>query len=589
MKKLCIVVLALCTLPSFAAVDENIDKLYNKYVDCYTHQHKEKEFYALSDQLKKYYQKTDQLGSYYKIEMNEAIYLSEHNNPHQGIKKSIEVLNNMKENSFNGLNLVYLSLGTIFESCGNQSIAMHYYQEAIDHTNDHDDRLTIDAYSRMAGLLKLTNPTEASKWNQKYQFLSIEFPSYHHIYLFTEAVIAFAKNNKAAFLAAQKAYFDYREQHSELDNYGVKTMNIMDLTFKGNYKEALQILDSSSNDAELTEITKHDLRQNIYQIQGNLTDAFEEMKKRAWCSDSLMAKLQLHNLQDMATEAQLVKTQKDAAANRMRMMTIILLLAAALIILLAVFNYLRQKSRQNLAEKNEQLKHALSMAEESDKMKTEFVRSVSHEIRTPLNAIMGFADVITTPGLELPEVDRQDLINRINDNTKAITRIVDDMLHASELSSTDYYANEDSILLNQFLSQELYSYRDKVTSKIELIYTTSIINRFTLNSNKKGLEQILTHLIDNAVKFTQSGTIELNCRQSNRGEIVISLTDTGCGIAKDQQEKIFENFYKVDYFQQGIGLGLSVSKKIAQKLGGDLTLDPDYTNGTRFVLTLPIS
>jgi signal transduction histidine kinase len=351
----------------------------------------------------------------------------------------------------------------------------------------------------------------------------------------------------------------------------------------------LQILDSSSNDAELTEITKHDLRQNIYQIQGNLTDAFEEMKKRAWCSDSLMANLQLHNLQDMATEAQLVKTQKDAAANRMRMMTIILLLAAALIILLAVFNYLRQKSRQNLAEKNEQLKHALSMAEESDKMKTEFVRSVSHEIRTPLNAIMGFADVITTPGLELPEVDRQDLINRINDNTKAITRIVDDMLHASELSSTDYYANEDSILLNQFLSQELYSYRDKVTSKIELIYTTSIINRFTLNSNKKGLEQILTHLIDNAVKFTQSGTIELNCRQSNRGEIVISLTDTGCGIAKDQQEKIFENFYKVDYFQQGIGLGLSVSKKIAQKLGGDLTLDPDYTNGTRFVLTLPIS
>ena len=85
------------------------------------------------------------------------------------------------------------------------------------------------------------------------------------------------------------------------------------------------------------------------------------------------------------------------------------------------------------------------------------------------------------------------------------------------------------------------------------------------------------------------GFIRLHCEKSDDEKmLLVSLTDSGCGITEEQRSKIFESFYKADMFEQGIGLGLTVSRKIAQKLGCDLTLDETYTEGARFVLSLPI-
>ena len=103
-----------------------------------------------------------------------------------------------------------------------------------------------------------------------------------------------------------------------------------------------------------------------------------------------------------------------------------------------------------------------------------------------------------------------------------------------------------------------------------------------------GLRKIIDQLMNNAIKFTQRGFIELACEYSeDKHWVLISVTDTGRGVTEDQREKIFTPFHKADSFQQGIGLGLSISKKIAQRLGGDLMLDTDYTEGARFVLKIP--
>jgi signal transduction histidine kinase len=96
--------------------------------------------------------------------------------------------------------------------------------------------------------------------------------------------------------------------------------------------------------------------------------------------------------------------------------------------------------------------------------------------------------------------------------------------------------------------------------------------------------------LDNAVKFTEKGSIHINCElEAEQNAIRINITDTGIGIPEDKQEQIFERFYKVDSFSQGIGLGLSVSRMIAQKLGGNLVLDSSYKEGSRFVVTIPIA
>ena len=102
-----------------------------------------------------------------------------------------------------------------------------------------------------------------------------------------------------------------------------------------------------------------------------------------------------------------------------------------------------------------------------------------------------------------------------------------------------------------------------------------------------GISYSIDHLIGNAIKFTKQGFIELSCIQK-KGKVDITLTDTGCGIPEDKQDEVFEQFAKADAFRQGIGLGLTVSRKMAQKMGGDLKLDKTYTTGARFVLTLPV-
>lgn len=587
MKRLLIqltIALGMTTVLPCHVMAEEFKEMYQKYTNAYMAKDKAEEFYELSRLLKDYYLKGGNIDSYYKIELNEAVYESDHNNNYQAIRKSVEMFNKMMEEDYNGQSLVFLALGNIFETSGNHSVAKHYYQEAIERINDRDDRTTIDAHLRMASLLKLTDPEEASKWNEKYASLNEKYPQYRQVYLFINAVIAFAKNDKEAYLKARENYLNYHNQHKELDNYGMKTIKVIDQVFDGKYEEALSLLNKV--DVELNEVSVHDMRIYIYRMQGRTEDALNAAIQRILCVDSLNSGILQHNVSAMSTDVALNKTRIEAAAERQHLLTIVLLLAAALIILLTCYNYFHQKNRKLMKQRNEQLQQALAMAEESNKMKSEFVRSVSHEIRTPLNAINGFTDIITTPGLELAESERQDLIDRINLNVKAITDIVDNMLRLSERSSNNY-PRTDNILCNQYLSQLINSFRDKVNPDIELRYTTNVINRFQLQTNQEGLHQILVNLIENSIKFTTKGSIELNCYRDNPKNVVISVIDTGSGITEKQHGHLFEKFYKADSFQQGLGLGLSISKMIAQKLGGELTCDESYTEGARFVLTLP--
>jgi signal transduction histidine kinase len=180
-------------------------------------------------------------------------------------------------------------------------------------------------------------------------------------------------------------------------------------------------------------------------------------------------------------------------------------------------------------------------------------------------------------------------VGRIKDNVKAITKIVDNMLQMADKESNELNTESGHIYCNQFLGNILYAHRSKVSANIELSYTTDVINRFQITTSKDGLRKILEQLIENAIKFTQRGTINVHCKQSeDQKTVLISVTDTGKGIAPENQEKVFEGFYKEDSFEQGIGLGLALSKKIAQKMGGDLVLDTEYTNGCKFILSLPI-
>lgn len=572
----------------FDYMNDSVHKrLYGEFLEYYVNGDKEKEFYKNIEELSQYYRKHGLILQYYKMQLNNCLYDTEHNRPMEALKRANSMLKEMQAEGFDAYSQVYMALGTIFESRGNIRMARYYFEEGIN-TLGSDNGSKMGIYSRLAYLQIFRNPAEAKYWNDKYFQEATTFPPYMQVYLYIDAMIKFVVGNKHDFMKAYSAYHNYHNSQTGLDNYGKEVLEIARLAFDGDYDEALYRLTTHAA-GDLNTVGCYDMRILIYKMMGQPEKALEVSSQRAECIDSLNSDMLFANLNDLNAQAGVARTKTKAAKDHERMLLIVLSLAGVIILMLFIGILHYRQNRKSLKHKNEQLRTALAMAEEGEKMKTEFVRSVSHEIRTPLNAITGFNDILNNTQIELSAEERSDLLQRINTNVQAITNIVDEMLHVADKESNEFYPKSKKILCNQFLPSVLYEYRDKVSSNIELKYTTNVLNRFQIETNEDGLRKVLEQLIENAIKFTKEGSIELHCEQSaDNQRVLISVTDTGKGISKEEQEKIFESFYKSDSFEQGIGLGLTVSRKIARKLGGNLLLDTTYEGGARFVLALPV-
>ena len=592
-----ILLLAVCCTAPFLSirakekVDTAFQSLLREYNEIYTVPGKEAQFLELSNRMKTYYLEQKDYNNYYVILLNQALYKSEHGKAYEAIKEANDMMSDMKSHNISQYEKVYTALGNIYENRGNIRMAEHYYLEALKDIKPSDRLMLANVYSRLAYLQMFVHPDEATSWNEKSRNSSENLPYYQQLYYFVKAGISFYQGDKQSFNSAYHDYLDFREKHHEkYGDYGLCTLQLMKKAVDGNYKDALKMTSEAYAKNEINNTMELDLRAKIYEMQGNMKAVIDMLQKRRSFRDSLNSDMLFNNINEINAQLNMYELKQETA-KRVEYMSIVIIVLAFITIIILVFWILRfRKLRKQLIKNNEDLKSALEMAEESDKMKTEFVRQVSHEIRTPLNAINGFNEILNSPNSQISEEERQDLILRVKDSTKAITNIVDDMLYLSEKESSVYYAKNDQMLCNKILSELIYSYRGKVSPFVELIYNTKVINRFTINTNQNAVVTIVDHLIQNAIKFTNKGSITLSCRSTDNEEMVeISVTDTGRGIKPEMRKQIFEQFIKEDRFQQGMGLGLTVSRKMAQKLGGDLVLDESYIKGSRFLLTLPIN
>ncbi len=232
----------------------------------------------------------------------------------------------------------------------------------------------------------------------------------------------------------------------------------------------------------------------------------------------------------------------------------------------------------------EALVQARNRAEESDRLKTAFIANMSHEIRTPLNAIVGFTSVL--PDIDNEE-ERKSLLDLIHENTQKLLHIVDDVVNISKIESGQEQLIMTTFDLNTMLAEAMAAFAERLPSGVELNISFAQ-DALSITTDMIRLSTIAKHLISNAMKFTQQGSIVVGYDNPVDGRVCIWVRDTGKGIAEENLERVFERFYKVDEFVPGAGLGLSLCRVMASSLGGSVTVESKLGEGSIFRVDVPI-
>ena len=267
--------------------------------------------------------------------------------------------------------------------------------------------------------------------------------------------------------------------------------------------------------------------------------------------------------------------------------------AIAVIVLLVLsfllFVILRQRASIRLEEAYQELESAHNRAEEASRVKTAFLQQISHEIRTPINLLSGFAQLLTTPGMELDEQSMEQINNGVLENTGRITGLVSKILELSDLIGRTNLERNDSVTADEIADEAANGCGIRKAQGIQFdIQAPKSAKEQVLVTNKQAAMRILGLILENAVKFTGEGSVIL--RMVNRqGFLHFMVEDTGIGVPPEEAEHIFDNFVQLDDNKEGTGIGLSLARTLARRLGGDVILDTSYTFGARFVFSLPLT
>ena len=548
------------------------------------------EFYDFAKEYERDLKTKGYMMLYYKLLNNEGFFALHHNMIYFAMRTA-ERLNN-ELHADKASDYYYLAtglMGDIYRASHNRKKAETYFIQALEEVDDSDPKFTMRTYHSLAEMVCIKDPQKAMEWLDQAKALAIKTDNveYQSLSISMSAYLSFLMCNAEQFDLYYKEYQHLRSLNKP--GFSLRYANVLEvarLAFSGQYQDASYQLANSGTiyvDSSLMAI-------RIFAMERDIDKCFEAAKRRRLELDSIYSGLQDAHFDRMATMRSLMQSREEAEANKKRAEKLANWLIALVIGFLFVYLMGRRRLVRKIWAKNRSLKEALAKAAESDQMKKMFISNMSHEIRTPLNAVVGFSQIICNPEYDLSEEEKKDMEGRILSNVHLITSIFNEVLELSNSESEEgQVADTDKVDVNcnDLARTVLHDAEGRQREDVELRFASNVEDDFTIRSSLYRLKSAMTHLVDNAVKFTDTGYVELRCEK--RGDkMLFFVTDTGVGIKEADKERIFETFAKIDDFKVGIGLGLPICRRLIRSLGGEVELDTTYSGGCRFVISLPL-
>ena len=548
------------------------------------------EFYDFAKEYEQDLKAKGYMMLYYKLLNNEGFFALHHNMTFRAMQIAERLTDELHADKAH--DYYYLAtglMGDIYYASHNRKKAEAYFTQALEEVDDRDPKFTMRTCQSLAEMICIYDPHEAMAWLDKAKALTIKTNNveYQSLSVSMAAYLHFLMRNSEEFYRYYEEYQRLRSMNKP--GFSLRYANILEiahLAFSGRYQEASYQLANSGTiavDSSLVAI-------RIFAMERDIDKGFEAVKRRRLELDSIYSLAQDANFDQMATERSLMRSKEEAMANKKLAENLTNWLIALVIVFLFVYIMGRRRLVRKIWENNRKLKEALVKAAESDQIKTMFIRNMSHEIRTPLNAVAGFSQIICNPDYDLSEDEKKDMQDRIISNVHVITSIINEVLELSKSESEGGQmadADKVDVKCNDLARTVLHDIEDRQRGDVELKFASNVEDDFTIRSSIYRLKSALTHLVDNAIKFTEVGYVELRCEKTG-DHMQFLVTDTGVGIKESDKERIFETFLKIDDFKEGIGLGLPICRRLIRSLGGEVSLDTTYSGGCRFVISLPV-